>query len=142
MFEGCEKLRAVDLRVTNAGNIQQIENMFKGCKSLEEIDLNKFNTDVIAQQLNTIGLETLENCKKIGFLQDTIDQDILRAVPENIKPVFYGQDFNPHKFQQDVQKEAKDVAQKTHEARVKQRESKEPVGKDGYKIPGEDIGSR
>lgn len=142
MFENCESLKSVDLRVLNAGKVENIENMFRGCRSISEIDFNKFNTDVIAQQLSSVGLETLENCSKIGFLQDTVQQDILRVVPENIKPVFYGQDFNPRKFQEEVQKEAKDVAQKTHEARARQRGSKEPVGKDGYKVPGEDIGSR
>lgn len=142
MFEGCEKLKSVDLRVVKADKIQNIENMFRGCRSLEEIDLNKFNTDVIAQQLDTIGLDTLDNCKKIGFLQDTIDQDILRAVPENIKPVFYGQDFNPHKFQKDIQKEAREVSQKAHEVKTKGRSDRGTLGKEGYKIPGEDIGSR
>lgn len=144
MFENCESLRNVDLRVVHAENIKQVENMFRGCKAIEEIDFNKFNTDIIARQLNTVGLETLENCKKIGFLQDTVGQDILRSVPENIKPVFYCKDFDPQKFQKEVQKEAREVSQKAQDVKSKTRShgDKETLGKNGYKIPGEDIGTR
>lgn len=47
MFEGCEKLRRINLSNFNTQNVTNMNALFSGCKSLTSIDVSRFNTSKV-----------------------------------------------------------------------------------------------
>ena len=57
MFEGCAKLKKLDLSSLNMSNVTSFEGVFSGCSSLTELELGQKNKDRILSKNKDAALE-------------------------------------------------------------------------------------
>ena len=83
VFEGCGKLKKIDVSSFDTSNVESMVDMFNGCAELEELDISNFDMSKV-DYLNRM-FEKCPNLKKGGIkINKKSVTKFERKIPEGI----------------------------------------------------------